>query len=502
MAFDPDQYLAQKAPPQAQGASGGFDPDSYLAAKTAPAAGQQYASPIGPNPTLAEAPMAWAKKIGYGDDSHGTITDNGAPKPVEGVAPSVVPAASLGAPGMALAKFMGRTGAAGAATRFAANAGVGAATHPEDRGMGALIGGGLSLAGEALPLIPAAAKWVGGKMAKMSQIGREGYVANPEMGEAAYNQFKTDPQGFQQSMADKVKQGQQAIYENNIQPQKQAIKMGLMGQEPLEVGPNQFKGASRDGLMDRLKDQVGRDAATKAGEFPDQSSRSMSPEDPTRVTGPSAGAEAAPSSPPPSAEPQVIGNDGMPLQQTPPPQELPSTVRVSRPTLMDMEEASGKAAKFKASPYGLDNGPGAANEASDNSILNDLLGPEYQKSTAALAPAARTGSMLGKMLSKNPSRILNTSNAIGATPIRAARQMIQEAGGPDLEALATSMQGAKELNDPNRIHGLMNQLVTHPIGATMVRATPTLQGVAAAGRSAVPWMLKGLSSNNSQDPQQ
>lgn len=229
MAFDPDQYLAQKAPPQAQGASGGFDPDSYLAAKTEPST------------SLVDA----YKSKGLGgawDQANANLTAGHqaaqAVHPNENMSPPWVQASKAGQFGSAaegLTNMLKGPGLAAGAGRVAANTGIGALSNPDHPGMGAAAGLAGGLASEALPLIPAVAKSFGRVAAKMSHTGVEGYVANPEMGEAAYNQFKTDPQGFQQTMADKVKQGQQAIYENNIRPQKQAIKMGLMGQDRKSV---------------------------------------------------------------------------------------------------------------------------------------------------------------------------------------------------------------------------------------------------------------------------
>lgn len=489
MPFDPDAYLAQKNAP-APAAAGGFDPDAYLAQKQPVAAPGASVSDGFSKGGLSGAWDAMKQNnAGYDQRQAAQGIDTKNMDPGGMGAGYAIPAGALGAAGTGLAKLMEGSRVA----RMGANTAIGAANgaidaQPGDTTSGALrgaaVGGGLGALGEAAGLVPAAIKGVGRVAAKMSHTGVEGYTANPEMGEAAYNQFKTDPNGFQQNMADKVKQGSEALYNNVVQPAKNAIRIGIHDGVPVEVNPNQFRGSTKADLMERLRDQAVRDAATAKNEFPDMASRSLSPEESTRPIGNLPEGESATAAAPQEATPQLVGNDGMPLKQTPPPMELPSTVRVSKPTLMDMEEASGKAARFKASPYGLDNGPAAANEANDNSILNGLLGDKYQADTKALAPAARTGSMLNKMLSKNPSRILNTSNAIGATPIRAARQAIADAGGPDLESLATSMQGAKELNDPNRIHGLLDQLLTQPAGKFAIKTAYPAAKAAAAGAPA------------------
>lgn len=143
MGFDPKKYLAEAEQVPAPQAAPGFNPQAYLqAADDAPVPqGQQvYASPIGPNPTLAQAPMAWAKEIGY-SGSEGQITSHGAPKPVTGAPPLATPMAAAPKALQGLAGFFGGS----AKGRASAGAIQGAAGDSEDRVRGAVVGAGMSL---------------------------------------------------------------------------------------------------------------------------------------------------------------------------------------------------------------------------------------------------------------------------------------------------------------------------------------------------------------------
>lgn len=414
--------------------------------------------------------------------------------------PIVLPASAAPAALMKVAGALEKS----APLRVAANTGIGAAhgavQDPGEEGsramnsaLAALIAGGVAGGGE---ILAKAIPFAGGKLMNLKKADAEAYAKNPKLAERTYARHQNDPEGLNQELRDQMRgilRGEGSIFKQKSAPLLQKRGEMLVGKN-VEIDPSQFKGTAAEQELKRIWNAQGKTIEVPLLERV----RSAQVEPMVLETGPgkvqtielpSAGAKGFKNQIKVPVQEQIsetwapqinLDDSFIPLGSQGIPAPMPDSISITGAQAQRMKKILQDAAKYNEKQYALGLAPKNETDAIAGSALRKAIegvSPGVENVNAQLGRHATMQEAAETLFGSNPSRILNNSESIGNTNVRALQKYFDENAGTQFQDLADAFAAGKAVNNSDRMQGLFSRLVMDPIGRMLLKNSGWASGV-------------------------
>ncbi len=359
-------------------------------------------------------------------------------------------------------------------------------------------------------------KWFGRKTGGLDPEEANAYVKNPQEAEAMATMNRQAPNTLAGRMRAKIGGSLKDLFENVSKPELEEVTKAGVGKS-VRVNPSDFEGTAATDEISRAQKLKGDEGSFRAPSF-EVNRPSYTPVETTQSYGKPSVQRFQPDGAyepmeiPVSSVDTKITPSGKPVEMDPvltPHAEVigtpkpADTLDLTSPQALRAKRAAQNAHDFSPglNPTVADNEAAKRNAAAAASLgsgLEGTGGPKIAKAMETLSENSRMAEAANKLFASNPTRILQSTDTIGSTPVRAVQDFLDAKTGSNFKEAADAFGAGSKLTQPHQgaIHRSLGQLLARG----SLRAAGKFQGGASNLRTpGLPEALMRLINQNSSE---